>query len=143
MKTEVEVLEQIHKSVKSTHWIKKLYAGFKPDDPNETKECYCLAGHINVASGLSAAQLAGTQLTKSPEEQGSYGGVFADNNPQRRLANQVGRLMFAAIKEYDPKTRMDSIEGWNDRRRTTREDVLAVVKIALKAAKKDAKKVAA
>ena len=143
MKTEVEVLEQIHNSVKTTHWIQRLYAGYqkrRDGSFDESKECHCLAGHINVACDLPAALLVGTQLTEEPE---GYELEAMTYRPERAVANRVGRRVWAAIKEHNPRTRATAIEAWNDRRITTREDVLTVVKIALKAAKKDAKKVAA
>lgn len=138
MKTEVEVLEQIHESVKSTHWIKRSYAGFKKEDTRQRKECYCLAGHINMASGCRPAENSGTHLILPPDPRELY-----FQKPERVLACAVGQRVWAAIKTYEPQTTTREIEGWNDRHKTTREDVLAVVKIALKAAKQDAKKVAA
>lgn len=112
-------LRSIRRKVKSTHWIKKHYYR-----NIQGKDCYCLTGLINVEVGVpsdttSTDRLAPVWDTIQGEE-------------KEELHTRLVKAVCEAMQIHNPANRLRSIEAWNDHQSTTREDVLAVLDIAIK-----------
>lgn len=100
-------LRKIRKMVEATHWIKKDYLkdGDKPQ--------YCLVGFVNHVTG--ARESAGSHLTRELPEQ----------------RNKLLRALEWAIKQHRPRTTARYIENFNDSNLTKREDIIAVLDLAI------------
>ena len=100
-------LRKIRKMVEATHWMKNDY--MKQGDKTQ----YCLVGFVNHVTGVS--ETVGSHQT--------------DDLPDQR--NKLLRALEWAIKQHRPRTTARHIENFNDNSRTKREDILAVIDIAL------------
>lgn len=97
-------INRIIKQVKNTHWTKSVYHSV-----SYKKDLYCLVGFINKEFG-------------SPPFDTSR-----ENDSFNKKRETALRGVMAAIKLYQPGTRATDIESWNDRRATTKEDIIAVL----------------
>lgn len=104
------ILERIKAKVIATHWIKESYKDTHQGG-RSGKVHYCLVGMINHEQGREPTALCCEHLLND---------------------DPLAASVWAAIKTLHPGTKATMIEDWNDRSRTTRADVVAVLDEALK-----------
>lgn len=126
---ERKLLQKARRLVTGTHWIKGKYSCSIDD-----KDCWCLVGLLNHVQGVdpnsgAAVALDRDSLLRQKEMIAAGPAYFTTTDlPRRRIFYTIAK----AIRTASPRTAASSIESWNDRRQTTREDVLKVIDLALK-----------
>ena len=132
-KTDRKLLRRIRDMVAATHWGKGEYfrQGRAADEYyGPDKDTYCLVGFVNKVTGLSVEEgdiyLGSDATTLSHYD--SVRDEYVESKMPRSRVRLIAALK-AAIAVKAPRAR--SIEEFNDRRSTTRKDILEVLDLTL------------
>lgn len=130
---ERALLKKARRLVTETHWVKQSYC--RADATVPGKECYCLAGLVNHV--LDREPGSGSSIGTTKEQLEKEARFFVEVKEDRAWhpADLVRKKLFyavaSAIRKSNPRSRTTSIESWNDRILTTREDVIHILDLAL------------
>ena len=135
-------LRAIRRKVQATHWIKgAYYRVFKRENSTTGKRCYCLAGLVNVQAGADPRmpqELTGHRLVDPTMPVYTW-----ENAEVCSRARQMGVAILTAFHTTFPRRKpADTIEAFNDRAGTKREDVVAILDTAIERAKAEREAVA-
>lgn len=119
---QVAALRRIRKQVEKTHWVKGAWEKITRVAGGSDKRCGCLAGLINMECGIEPSVSSRDLLARSSAW---------PTTPGREKARELVQAVWTAIHVKNPYTKTESIESWNDRNLTKREDVIEVLDIAI------------
>lgn len=115
------VLQRIRDKVANTHWMKYHYAMTKgPKSKTPNKEMHCLVGFVNAET--LPPEYGAMRSGYATGLGGAYGAP-AIKAVQANRRDRILEAMRAAVFSRS-NSRHTSIEGFNDDRKTKREDVL-------------------
>lgn len=129
-KTDRKLLRRIRDMVAATHWGKGEYFEAADEHYGPDKDTYCLVGFVNKVTGLSVEE--GDIYLGSDATTLSHYDPVRDEYVESKMPRSRVRLIAAlkaAVAVKAPRAR--SIEEFNDRRSTTRKDILEVLDLTI------------